>query len=263
MGVPSQVAFLDLSHYVFHRFHSIITWCKAHHIVIQDDSEFLDRFDRLFITNLLKILRKLNLTWKHFYIVKDCLKDKVWRMEIFPLYKKNRTDKEKNPLISKVFRYVYEILLPRLEDVFQATIIGHDTAEADDVIAVLTKAIHRRNPHTKVIIVSSDSDYVQLVDENTMVVNSQCVDITTKLEPEVVLHYVNWKVIRGDPSDNIPAIDVRVGSKYALKMALDNALLKEKLKSCPNIRKRYELNEKLIDFNFIPKELQKSIEKLL
>lgn len=263
MGIPSRVAFLDLSHYVFHRYHSIHTWCRVQNFKITDDGEFLERFDRLFMMNLQKLVKKFASSWKHFHIVKDCFKDEVWRMEIYPEYKKNRSDREKDPLVSKIFKYVYEVLLPRLVDVHQANIIGYAKAEADDVIAVLVQTLRQQHSSCEIVIITNDTDYLQLIDENTRVVNSQCVDIKNKIDPQVIQRYTIWKIIRGDPSDNIPPIDNRIGAKMALKLACDASLLASRLQANQSMRARFELNNRLINFNCIPADMRNAIAKLL
>lgn len=260
----ANVAFLDLSHYVFHRFYAIQTWCRVSGVKIDDDDNYIERFDRLFISNLVKIRNKFGVDWRKFYIAKDCTREHIWRMKLFPEYKKNRDDREKDPLLTKIFKYVYEVLLPRMQDIYGVKIVGYAQAEADDVIAVLVRKLRRDESHLKILVVTNDTDYLQLVGENVCIMNSNFKEIKEKMDPDIALagKYVQWKVIKGDPSDNIPSIDGRLGTKLALKLALDEIALEDKLASNPAIRDRYERNNTLINFDCIPVAMRLGIEEL-
>jgi 5'-3' exonuclease len=67
-------------------------------------------------------------------------------------------------------------------------------------------------------------------------------------------------VMIGDKSDNIPAIRKRMGEKTAEK-ELKN--LDTLLATDPELRGRYEFNQNLIDFNYIPKNIEDEILKSL
>jgi 5'-3' exonuclease len=127
-------------------------------------------------------------------------------------------------------------------------LIEVDKAEADDIIAVLS-----RNTKEQVIIISSDKDFIQLKLENVSIYDpikkifKEAVDI----ERYKTLHYMV-----GDKSDNILAIKARMGDKTAEKCIHQ---LDEMLALNPEMKLRYEFNKKMIDLDAIPEEIQKNI----
>jgi len=97
-------------------------------------------------------------------------------------------------------------------------------------------------------------DYLQLIDENTKIINLANKDISERSigDPKLDLRI---KLIMGDKSDNIQPIHKGIGQKIALKLALLSdedfeAYLIEK-----NCKDKYENNKLLVDFSMIPEEL--------
>ncbi|MFA4937190.1 MAG: DNA polymerase I [Patescibacteria group bacterium] len=131
--------------------------------------------------------------------------------------------------------------------------------EADDVIGTLTKKISDDYPELENIIVTGDLDTLQLVDERTKVYtlkhgladtityDSQAVQRRYELKPEQMIDY---KALRGDPSDNIPGVK-GIGEKTAAELIkifnnLDN-LYKELEKNGKKIEKvRPKIRELLL-----------------
>lgn len=95
-----------------------------------------------------------------------------------------------------------------------------DKVEADDIIAYMSKDMAKRF-NTKSYIVSSDRDFLQLVDDNVTVyrpIEREFYDPKTVKEkfgisPENFIHY---KVLLGDASDKVPGIK-GLGKKGVLK----------------------------------------------
>ena len=68
----------------------------------------------------------------------------------------------------------------------------------------------------------------------------------------------------GDTSDNIPSVFPKCGFKTALKCVENPELFKKKMKDNEEYYKRFDLNTKIIDFNYIPENLANEfIEKNL
>ena len=63
------------------------------------------------------------------------------------------------------------------------------------------------------------------------------------------------KIILGDKSDNIEPVFSRCGEKTALKLWNDKKKFLQKLKD-ENCVEKYQKNQKIIDFRFIPNNLQ-------
>ncbi|CAT05238.1 DNA polymerase I [Mesomycoplasma conjunctivae] len=97
--------------------------------------------------------------------------------------------------------------------------------EADDLIASLKKQILDQNPQAKIVIFSADQDLLQLIDENTIVVDTIKAEGPNikNLDNFYDLHHifphqvVDFKVLSGDKSDNIKII-AGLGLKGAQKL---------------------------------------------
>lgn len=81
-----------------------------------------------------------------------------------------------------------------------------DKVEADDVIGYLCKKLPE-----EVYIVSTDKDYIQLVNDRVTLyspIKKKFYRVKT-VQEELTLHpinYLNYKILAGDPSDNIPGV---------------------------------------------------------
>lgn len=102
------------------------------------------------------------------------------------------------------------LLLTEILDTLPVTVITIDKVEADDTIAYLAAHIQEKNG--KVVILSNDKDFLQLVNEDVMVWNP----LKKKLynAPLTVEDYgfhpnnfLLYRVVTGDKSDNIPGVD--------------------------------------------------------
>jgi len=124
--------------------------------------------------------------------------------------------------------------------------IRHPDYECDDVIANLAK--HHSESGNEVVIISGDSDFIQVFDS----MDRDLVNIYHPIKKRMVekpdYPYLEWKALRGDVSDNIPGIK-GVGDKTALKLINDTDLL-ENLLADPDKRKTFELNKSLIRFHW-------------
>lgn len=252
-----DLVFLDLSHFVFQRFFAIQRWCKISGRELAIESELLDVFESRFIASLTDLKKKLGFAWKNLYIVKDCTRDAIWRMELYPDYKGNRNEKPDcfNP---SVFVSTYQKILPWLMDTHGVKIISHPRAEADDVIAVVHAYI--RNSAIKdreVTIITNDNDYLQLLDPKTKILNSKLIELKTRYDDVTLSVFGLWKAIRGDPSDNILSIERKLGDKTALKLALNPELL---YKKSHEAQARLDLNKRLVLFSNIPADIRDDIE---
>jgi 5'-3' exonuclease len=144
-----------------------------------------------------------------------------------------------------------------LEDMKKAltnfVFIDVDSAEADDVIAVLAKTIGK--DYKESIVISNDGDYVQLLAEsNLKLFNPMKRQFVKSLNSKTAMLV---KVLSGDKSDNIPNLRKGLGEKTAAKIirdGLEDYLTENKL------TKEYERNTKLVDWNYIPKPIVKNIK---
>ena len=151
------------------------------------------------------------------------LEGRSWRKDHYAPYKRNRADAraaltEAEQEEDRLFWETYDEFTKYLAGQTNCSVIRHERAEADDVIARWI-ALHPQDHHT---IVSSDTDFVQLVAENVDQYNGitdelitvrgifdakgrEVIDKKTKSaktvpDPEWLLFE---KCMRGDASDNV------------------------------------------------------------
>jgi len=161
------------------------------------------------------------------------------RSQTYEGYKSNRPSQP-----SSFWRQQREIL--EIMQSLPIVQIRHPHYECDDVIANLAK--YHAEVGNDVVIVSGDSDFIQVFD----CMDADKVSLYHPIKkqfiekPEYV--YLDWKALRGDVSDNIPGIK-GVGDKTATKIINDPKLMKETL-SDPLKRKIFERNKSLIAFHW-------------
>lgn len=112
-------------------------------------------------------------------------------------------------------------------------IIRHPDYECDDVIGHLCLTKHVDH---EVTIISSDSDFIQLLDKDNVKLWNP---IKKKFIDRWPVDYVMWKALKGDPTDNIPGIR-GIGEKRAFSLAADVSILEEFLEKDENRRALYE-----------------------
>lgn len=93
---------------------------------------------------------------------------------------------------------------------FPVSVVQHDDFEADDLIY---NVIKNASSAIQFTVVSTDTDFIQLLQqfENVKLYNPVTKDYVSAPDYD----YVTWKALRGDGSDNIPAI-VTEGEALAL-----------------------------------------------
>ena len=198
-----------------------------------------------------------------------------WRRQVFPYYKGTRKkDREKS---KHNWNNIFDVL-NKLKDEFRNSlpykVVEVDGAEADDIIAVLVKDQGVKNirlqnnmqPAQKVLILSGDKDFIQLHRfKFVSQYNPALKKYVGGVDPFL---YISEHVLKGDRSDGIP--NVLSDDKCLLEGRRQRPLGKKKIESWINqdpdrfcqdesIRQNYERNKTLIDFTFIPKEVEESI----
>jgi len=151
------------------------------------------------------------------------------RRNLFPDYKINRNvNRIINYSIFQSKEEEQESISNQMERLIQylkclpVTIISIDGLEADDVIGYLTSKFEKNEETTKVTIMSADKDFLQLVSDKV-----HCYSPTKKkiYTPKEVLteygvssiNFLNYKILLGDLSDNIPGIN-GLGPKKLIKL---------------------------------------------
>ena len=202
---------------------------------------------------------------------------KPWRRDIFPAYKAKRRESKEGQSEEdiKYFATLYEYLdlvRKELEDNFPYKVVKLDGVEADDIIAVIIKKSVKKWFTTKYLIISSDKDFQQLQKYPNV---TQYSPVLKKFyETDSPQEYIYEHILRGDPGDGIPNFlspdDTFVNgikSKPIMKKKLtgwiDTLMRGEDAKEfCNEYHYRnYQRNQRLIDFDFIPEEIQDDIYK--
>jgi len=195
-----------------------------------------------------------------------CDAPRNWRKKFYEPYKAHRAKaKSKFDIDWKQFEETIEEVKMGFKGNFPFYVIQQDWLEADDVISYLV----RKNINAEKIIVSSDSDFVQLMKyPNTKIYCPLKKELIKCDNPQL---HLEIKIIKGDKaSDNIPSICPGIGPKKAEDLFasgdMDNLLQgKEtsvKMKGDPVLMvENYNRNLKLIDLTKTPKALIDLLEK--
>ena len=226
------------------------------------------------------------------------LEGRSWRKDFYEPYKRNRavaraalTESEAEE--DRLFWETYDELTKYLSTRTNCSVIRHPTAEADDIIARWI-ALHPQDEH---IIISSDTDFVQLIAPNVHQYNGitdelitlegifdgkdrPVVDKKTKQaklppDPEWLLFE---KCMRGDPTDNVfsayPGVRTkgtknRVGLQEAFadrsRRGFDwNNLMLQRWTDHEGVEHRvlddYERNRTLVDLTAQPPEIKQAVD---
>lgn len=258
--------FIDGSYFIFYRTFALINWWRLSHKEEAYDNlhlnpEFVSKYKESFINKLREIKEKVkvpNDSNIQFYIGKDCPQSKIWRKELYPNYKGGRPgylDKANNP--AEFFKITYNednnLFKEALPD---SIILQFPELEADDCIALYSRDIIETEPYDEVIIITSDFDYLQLVQQRINIYDLKYNLLNNKMNFECSRKELLYKIILGDKSDNIPSVFPKCGKKTAFKLCNDIVLFEKKLLLDEKYLTQYKLNKKLIDFNEIPKHLK-------
>ena len=170
-------------------------------------------------------LSSINLVYKKFPAdhVVFALEGRSWRKDFYKPYKANRAEAraaltEEQAEEDKLFWESYDNLTKYLREGTNCSVIRHENAEADDVIARWI-AMHPQDDH---VIISSDTDFIQLLapnvtqyngitnehhtlngifnDKGTRVKDKKTKEDKTVPDPKWLLFE---KCMRGDTSDNV------------------------------------------------------------
>lgn len=159
----------------------------------------------------------------------------VKRLNIDANYKGQRTYHDKDNFQSQR-RKIIEITRKLLPIV----IVKHDEYECDDVANFLANVKHCDD---NVTIISTDTDFIQSINENTNVFNPVKKDYFQKTEYD----YVMWKSLVGDKSDNIIGFH-GIGNKKAVQL-LENREKLEEFLSVKENNQKFLKNNTMIKFH--------------
>ena len=213
---------------------------------------------------VLNSLRAHNKKFRKDYgeMVIACDSGKVWRRQAFPNYKAGRkANREKS---EHNWELIFDILANIKNEIKQFLpykVIELETAEADDIIAVLCRRIKE-----KILILSGDKDFIQLHNERIRQYNPVLNKFVGKDENPSL--YIREHILRGDRSDGVP--NVLSDDNVFIEGRRQTPLSKKKIEAWVNEvvptfteeqQKNYERNRQLIDLNCVPRELEDKINR--
>ena len=185
------------------------------------------------------------------------------KRNLYPDYKANRNknrmtnysiftnkEEERESINNQMARLIHYLqCLP-------VSMICIDGIEADDTIGYLVGKFQKYNATKEVTIMSADQDFLQLVTDKVRVYSPTKKKI---FKPQDVLetfsvssyNYINYKILMGDSSDNLPGVD-GLGPKKVLKMFPELSSntptsLNEILEKCTSKVDEHELYGRIIE----------------
>jgi 5'-3' exonuclease len=228
-----------------------------------------------------------------------CLEGRSFRKDMYAPYKRNRvvdamsiTEEEAEE--SKLFWDTYEKFTTYIREKTNVTVLRHERAEADDMIA---RFIHLHPMDTHYII-STDGDYAQLISKNVMQYNGvtgelitlagylkengkPVIDKKTK-EPKLLEdpeYGLFRKIVRGDAGDNVFSAfpgcrEKGTKNKVGIREAFDdrnkqgfnynNFMLQRYTDHEGNevrVKDAFERNRQLIDLTAQPQEIKDAVDQ--
>ena len=196
------------------------TFFRARHIASRnsDTWEKIGMALHLTLSSVNQVVRKYGIDHVVF-----CLEGRSWRKDVYPQYKAHRKVAEQALTESeaeenKMFWETYEVFTTFLREKTNCSVLRHERAEADDLIA---RFVHL-HPNDEHYIISSDTDYVQLIAPNVKQYNGVANQLITlegyfddkgkpvkdkktkelKLLGDPQFHLFE-KIMRGDSGDNV------------------------------------------------------------
>ena len=196
------------------------TFFRARHVASRNSTleEKIGMALHLTLASCNQIVRKFGVEHVVF-----CLEGRSWRKDFYEPYKKNRvvdtqSQTEAEQEENTMFWATYEALTTYLRERTNVSVLRNPTAEADDLIA---RFIHL-HPNDTHYIISSDTDYVQLIHSNVHQYNGVSGELITldgyfndkgvlikdkkTKEPKLLedpQYLLFKKCIRGDATDNV------------------------------------------------------------
>ena len=182
-----------------------------------------------------------------------------WRREFYPHYKANRKKARDNDDMdwTLIFDTLHKVKM-EIKENFPYRYMYVENAEADDIIAVLC-----RTTNEKVLIVSGDKDFQQLHKYNYVKQWSPNLNkFVVQDRPE---EFLKEHTLRGDKSDGIPNIlsndncMIEGIRQTPLRKPVFDAYMRMTIESDDKYYRNYLRNQTLIDFDFIPEDVESRI----
>jgi len=230
-----------------------------------------------------------------------CLEGRSWRKDFYAPYKRNRSEtraahNEKEQEEERVFWEAFDTFKDFIKDKTNCTVLQHSQLEADDLIAGWIQH-HPKDNH---VIISTDTDFVQLISPNVAQYNGVMEHhithqgifddkgksiIDKKTQQPKAAPNPEWllfeKCMRGDTSDNVfsayPGVRTKgTSKKVGLTEAFEdrksrgyawNNLMLQRWADHEGVEHRvledYERNRRLIDLSHQPENIKEIIRETI
>jgi hypothetical protein len=266
------------------------TFFRARHVIKGDTDTKVGMAFHITLNSI----KKAWLDFKGSHVV-FCLEGRSWRKDYYEPYKRNRSDaraaktvkeQEEDDLFWETFDNFKDFIIEKTN----CTVLQHSQLEADDLIAGFIQS----HPNDNHVIISTDSDFVQLIAPNVSQYNGVLehhityegifdkkgklvLDSKTK-QPKAIpdpLWLLFEKCIRGDSSDNVFSAFPKVRKtklEEAFKdrdnkgFAWNNLMLQrwvDHLGVEHRVLEDYERNRKLIDLSMQPDDIKLAIKSTI
>ena len=230
---------------------------------IDDKPIEIDLFRSVVLNNIRFLNMKFKAEYGELIIASDGRRS--WRKEVFPYYKANRKKKRQESTIdwSKIFDCLNTVR-DEIKQFFPYPVINVDSAEADDVIAVLVKQTVESANDKKILIISGDKDFIQLHKYNDSLILKQYDPINKKyIKSEDPKKYIKEHILKGDIGDGIPnflspddCLVNGIRQKPIMKKKLFSWVNEDPKLFCDDLQYRnYKRNQLLIDLDNTPKQI--------
>ncbi len=177
-------------------------------------------------------------------------KEKTFRHTEYKDYKATRV-KQPDELYAQI------PIVKQVLEAFDIPIFEKSGYEADDLIGTITHLKSVDNPQIESIIVTGDQDALQLVDDNTKILSPHKgmgetifydeIGVKEKYEGLIPNQLIDYKALRGDPSDNIPGVK-GIGHKGAINLLSEFKTLDEIYKNINSKKIKDRTRELLIEY---------------
>ena len=182
-----------------------------------------------------------------------------WRRDFYPHYKAGRKKARDNDDMDwgLIFDTLHKVKM-EIKENFPYRYMYVENAEADDIIAVLC-----RTTNEKVLIVSGDKDFQQL--HKYDYVKQWSPNLNKFVVQDRPDEFLKEHTLRGDKSDGIPNIlsndDCMVEGirQTPLRKPVFDAYMRMTIESDDKYYRNYLRNQTLIDFDFIPEDVESRI----
>lgn len=237
---------LDCHNFIFRVLFVALSHSKKFHEDINETDFSYWKF--LFTKSIMTTIKEF--APKHIIIAMD---KSSWRKDVYKEYKANRkVSRDASSVDFDKFFQVVEIFFEDLKNTLtNIAFIRIEKCEADDIIAILSKDVIKTN----IVIVSTDKDLNQLLQYQNVrqydPINKKYFNVTNPIQE------LNIKVLTGDAGDNIPGIMPKCGPVKAAKLINEGLIT---VTTNTVLMANYTRNRQLIDFNFIPKEIETVIK---